>query len=208
MPMLFHEGPKVGTAQRLQLEIAAKCLATVQRRSPTRGIVWCGTEGKPSKIVLNGAARKTDKLARDLKEALSSDPPRLRLNDHCQICEFRNRCRRGDFERRPQPVRKHRRETNCQLCARGIFTVSQLSYTFRGIEEIWNARQPPPRQHACRPSRFESGRCTFSALEVPHAERKVYFDLERDLPLRLSAWDDRRVEWCGEAVFVLGGCRE
>ena len=68
VPMLFYEGPNVGPVQRLELEIAARCLATVQGRPPARGIVWCGTDGKPRKILLNGAARKIDRLVRDIKE--------------------------------------------------------------------------------------------------------------------------------------------
>ena len=59
-------------------------------------------------------------------------PPKLILNRHCQVCEFRRRCHaeatakddisllRGVSEKE---VRKYAR--------RGIFTVTQLSYTYR-----------------------------------------------------------------------------
>lgn len=62
----------------------------------------------------------------------TATPPPLVLNDHCPICEFRDRCHaqavaednlsllRGMTEK---DIRQHNR--------RGIFTVTQLSYTYR-----------------------------------------------------------------------------
>src|SRR5262249_25401499 len=60
------------------------------------------------------------------------EPPRLMLNGHCQVCEFRQRCRKqaedaDDISLLGGLSAKEAAALN----GRGIFTVAQYSYTFR-----------------------------------------------------------------------------
>ena len=59
------------------------------------------------------------------------------LNDHCQVCEFRQRCHEeADGQGRPQPAAGRGREGDRRSTHRkGIFTLTQLSCTFRAPEE-------------------------------------------------------------------------
>ena len=68
-----------------------------------------------------------------MAEMLSQDsPPDLVLNRHCTECEFQNRCRKKAIEKDDLSLlarmnEKERKKFN----DKGIFTVTQLSYTFR-----------------------------------------------------------------------------
>jgi predicted RecB family nuclease len=71
----------------------------------------------------------TDKIGTLL---CSPSPPDLVLNRHCAECEFQNRCRQKAIEKDDLCLlsgmaEKERTEFN----SKGIFTVTQLSHTFR-----------------------------------------------------------------------------
>jgi predicted RecB family nuclease len=83
---------------------------------------------------------KTSKLAGEVQKRLdkiaallsSPTPPDLILNRHCAECEFQARCRQKALEKDDLSLlvgmsEKERK----QLRSKGIFTVTQLSYTFR-----------------------------------------------------------------------------
>ena len=62
----------------------------------------------------------------------SASPPALILNDHCHICEFRQRCHaQAVDENNLSLLRGMTEQQMAKLNAKGIFTVNQLSYTFR-----------------------------------------------------------------------------
>ena len=83
---------------------------------------------------------KTSVLTDDVRLAIekvgsllaSPTPPDLVLNRHCAECEFKTRCRQraidqDDLSLLGNMTEKERAKAN----SRGIFTVTQLSYTFR-----------------------------------------------------------------------------
>src|SRR5271165_1801060 len=93
VPMLCHEGRKVGKEQRLRLEIYGLLLSQIQGRLPAYGLVWHGRECKSTKVRPSPDVRKTDRLLQEVKEmARGGAAPRLILNNHCQVCEFQHRC--------------------------------------------------------------------------------------------------------------------
>ena len=66
------------------------------------------------------------------QQATNTTAPPLVLNKHCAECEFRSRCRqtaieKDDLSLLPNIGVKERKKQN----DKGIFTVLQLSYTFR-----------------------------------------------------------------------------
>jgi predicted RecB family nuclease len=90
VPILFHEGRKVGGQQRLLLELNGLLLYRIQARLPAFGLAWHGPECKETRIRLDPDKRRADRFLREMKEmAGSGSPPRLILNDHCLVCEFR-----------------------------------------------------------------------------------------------------------------------
>src|SRR5260370_36469378 len=79
---------------------------------------------------LEGQVRET--IEKVIALLSCESPPDLILNRHCQECEFRDRCRHKAVEKDDLTLlagmaKQERKELN----QKGIFTVTQLSYTFR-----------------------------------------------------------------------------
>jgi predicted RecB family nuclease len=68
VPMLFHEGRKIGKEQRLLLELYGLLLSQVQGRLPAIGVVWHGPDCRAAKVRLSPDVRKTERLLREVKE--------------------------------------------------------------------------------------------------------------------------------------------
>ena len=93
IPMLFHEGARVRKEQRLLLELQALLLARYQGIAPSRALIWHGSACHTTTIHLNPDRRQAKRILLEVQKLSQAEsPPRLILNDHCQICEFRQRC--------------------------------------------------------------------------------------------------------------------
>ena len=182
IPMLFHEGETVRKEQKFLLEIYGLLLSRLQGQMPAHGIVWHGKERKATRVRLNADLRQTERLFRDLKEMCCADsPPKLMLNDHCQVCEFRQRCHeqavkddnisllRGMSEKEVRSYEK-----------KGIFTVTQLAYTFR-------PRRKRNSKHIKMNRRYHSLQAlairdkktyVFGAPTLPTSSVRIYLDIE------------------------------
>ena len=77
--------------------------------------------------------REIERLARDLKSMVSVESlPRLMLNDHCRVCEFQKRCHEQAVqEDNISLLRALGEKEITKYAKKGIFTVTQLAYTFR-----------------------------------------------------------------------------
>lgn len=133
VPVLFHEGRQVRKEQRLLLEVYALLLAGLQAKTPGYGIIWHGKECMATRVKLSPGLRKAEQILGDIREmGATRSPPKLMLNDHCQVCEFRKGCLAKAVEAdslslldrmTPKLIRRYEKK--------GIFTVTQLSYLFR-----------------------------------------------------------------------------
>ena len=95
---------------------------------------------------LRGEVRKTlEKLAALLS---NEKPPDLVLNQHCAECEFRDRCRQKAIETDDLSLLAGMSAKERQkLRSKGIFTVTQLSYTFRPRRRPKRQRDKRERSH-------------------------------------------------------------
>ena len=93
--MLHHHGDKVGRQQKVLLAVLGLALARVQGLRPAAGLVARGPEARLGKVRLDAKLyRQAEQVLDELKRLQDGgEPPRLMLNGHCQICEFRQRCR-------------------------------------------------------------------------------------------------------------------
>jgi predicted RecB family nuclease len=133
VPMLFASPMKAGKEQRVLLEVFGQLLSKIQGKSPAYGILWHGKDCTPTRIKLNAGLRKGEQVLGDLREmSNSSSPPKLTLNDHCRVCEFRKGCLARAEEAdsltlldrmTPKLIKRYEKK--------GIFTVTQLSYLIR-----------------------------------------------------------------------------
>ncbi len=133
LPVLFHEGRHVKKEQKLLLDVYGIILFGLQGRAPAYGAIWHDRECKATKVKLNPDHRKAEHVLRELKDmATSGSVPRLLLNDHCTVCEFRQRCHEQAVREDNITLLRGMGEKEVNRYARkGISTVTQLSCTFR-----------------------------------------------------------------------------
>jgi predicted RecB family nuclease len=89
------------------------------------------------------------RMIKELSAVIAAvDPPELILNRHCAECEFQSRCHKqavekDDLSLLPGMTEKERRK----LHAKGIFTTTQLSYTYRPRRSSKPGGRRPARYH-------------------------------------------------------------
>ena len=182
VPMIFHEGEKVRKEQRLFLEVCGLLLSRLQGQMPAFGIVWHGRECKATKVRLNADLRKTERLLRDLKDMHGTEnPPKLMLNDHCQMCEFRQSCHAQAVQEDNISLLRGLGEKEIKRYARkGIFTVTQLSHTFRPRRKRRKTARPPTiRYHALQAlSIREKKTYVIGTPSISVKPLRLYLDIE------------------------------
>jgi predicted RecB family nuclease len=131
---ILHAGEKVGKHQKLLLAVFGLVLGRVQGQMPAMGLIARGPEARLGKVRLDTkVCRQAGKVLDDLKRfQTGGEPPKLTLNKHCQVCEFRQRCRSAAAEKDDLSLLGGLSAKEiAALNAKGIFTVTQYSYTFR-----------------------------------------------------------------------------
>jgi predicted RecB family nuclease len=134
LPVLHHNGERVGRQQKVLLAVLGLALARVQEVRPTAGLVARGPDARIRKVRLDSKLyRQAEQVIGELGRLRDGgEPPRLVLNGHCQLCEFRQRCRARAVEADDISLLGGVGEKELQRYHRkGIFTLTQLSCTFR-----------------------------------------------------------------------------
>lgn len=177
-PLLVLAREKVATEDKLFLGVLALLLERVQGCRPATGRIVHGPDGKQSRVSLP-LARAESVLAGVRR--LETAPPKMVLNDHCQVCEFQSRCLaqaqrdddisllRGLGEKE---IRNYHR--------RGISTLTQLSRDFRPRRgkgrRVRPRRYPALQALAVRDNKV----LILGAPQVPDSPVRMYLDLEGD----------------------------
>jgi predicted RecB family nuclease len=132
LPLVFQTGARVHETLNLLLDVYGFILSSLQGRSPDKGIIRKST-GKSTTVQLSPAHKKGELIINALSEAICAEkPPILILNKHCEICEFQSRCHAQAVEEDNLSLLRGISELEImRLRKSGIFTINQLSYTFR-----------------------------------------------------------------------------
>ena len=132
-PVRFVRNEKVSRYDKLILAFDALALNRHSSNSPGSGKLIYGSQYNavtvPLGKLLESARRSVIQVKKQQKSRVA---PPLVLNKHCPECEFRARCRqiaveKDDLSLLANMTVKERQKLN----DKGIFTVTQLSYTFR-----------------------------------------------------------------------------
>jgi predicted RecB family nuclease len=153
-PDLFVPVRLVGTNRltrddKLLLAFDAVILAEILGRDVAFGKIIYGDQHATLKVKTLALANEVRKLTRKTAALLSNpSPPDLILNRHCAACEFQSLCRqkaseKDDLSLLPRMTEKERRSFH----RRGIFTVTQLSYTFRPRRSPKRLAQKPRKYY-------------------------------------------------------------
>jgi predicted RecB family nuclease len=189
LPMLFHEGRQVKKEQKLLVDVYGLILSAIQGRAPAYGVIYHGRECKATRVKLNPDHRQAEEVLRDLRamaDALS--PPRLLLNAHCPVCEFRERCHaQAVQEDNLSLLRGLTRKEIAKQNQKGVFTVTQYSYTFRVRRERKGGSQAPRKHHHALQALAVREKTIFVAQKpnMPIGKALLYLDVE-GLPERES----------------------
>jgi len=184
IPMLFHGGARVRKEQKLLLEIHALLLSQYQGIVPDRGIIWHGRDCKAATVHLTPDLRTVKHILTDVKKMCAADaPPKLILNAHCHICEFRQRCHAQAVQEDNLSLLRGLSEKEIKGYSRkGILTVTQLAHTFRPRRKGKRTGPVTPhRYHALQALAIRDKRIYVLGMpHLPHSLVRIYFDVESD----------------------------
>jgi predicted RecB family nuclease len=195
VPVLHNYGDRVGARQKLLLAVLGLALARVQGVRPAHGLITRAPEARLAKVRLDPKLyRQAEQFLGELgRLQAGGEPPRLTLNSHCQLCEFRQRCRTqaekaDDISLLGGVGQKEVKRYN----RKGIFTLTQLSCTFR------------PRKRSKRVKRKDYVR--HSALQaLAIREKKVHVYGTPDLPRKpVQVFLDAEGNEDGSFIYLLG----
>ena len=133
IPIRFIFTNKLGKDDKFLLAFDALVLSEVLGREVRQGKIIHGDDHATFKVRTSALTGDVRKRIEKIVALLSSPtPPDLVLNRHCAECEFQARCRKIAVEKDDLSLLAGMSAKERQkLRTKGIFTVTQLSYTFR-----------------------------------------------------------------------------
>jgi predicted RecB family nuclease len=131
-PIRFIYTNKLSGADKLMAGFDALVLSRATGLPVAFSKIIYGDNCATFKVRTQMVSRQVGKIVSKIAALLSTSPPELALNRHCPECEFRDRCKKKAIEKDDLSLLTGLREMErVRLNRKGIFTVSQLSYTFR-----------------------------------------------------------------------------
>lgn len=149
VPIRFVPGNKLSNSDKLVAAFDALVLAKSLGVKVGVAKIIHGEKFSIFTVKANMLSRAVHKSANQVTALLSGQsPPELILNRHCPECEFQDRCRKqatekNDLSLLPNLTDKDRERFN----SKGIFTVTQLSYTFRPRRRLKRLAGKPEKYH-------------------------------------------------------------
>jgi predicted RecB family nuclease len=133
VPYHFEFANKITKNHKLSLAFDALVLSEAVGREVSLGKITHGNDHATLKVKLSSLASEVQKQIKVITALLADNsPPELVLNRHCHQCEFQARCRKQAKEKDELSLLSGMSEKERKkLHAKGIITVTQLSYTFR-----------------------------------------------------------------------------
>jgi len=184
-PTLFHEDETLTSNQKLRLAFAANVLGQVQQYEPLVGHIVLGTSCTLKKVSLKTLSQQAEDIVSELLRYSSNiSEPRQLLNSHCDTCVYHDRCATDAqcIDHLSQLRRISATEID-KFNAKGIFTVNQLSYTFRPRKrpKRQGEREYIPYHHSLKALAIREQKIhVFQRPPTVSATTRVYIDMEGD----------------------------
>jgi predicted RecB family nuclease len=181
LPVRFVCHEKLSASDKLLLAFDALALSRILGTPVRVGKIIHGSRYTAVRVPLTTLLGKAESiLARIVAQQANATPPPLILNKHCSVCEFQMRCRQIAMGNDELSLLSNMSEKQRnRYHARGIFTVTQLSYTFRARKASNTAL--PNHHHALKALAIRKNQIHFLGTMVLNAPgMSVYFDVEGD----------------------------
>ncbi|MDX6498659.1 MAG: hypothetical protein QOG23_1919 [Blastocatellia bacterium] len=149
IPIRFVPNEKITKRDKLLLAFDALVISMALGEIAPFGRIIHGSEQRAVKIGLSGLIKSVRVLVGNVEAQLSGlTPPDLRLNKHCGVCEFRQQCHeeaasRDDLSLLSRMTEKEQKKQR----AKGILSVTQLSYAFRPRRKRKRSVAPPEKHN-------------------------------------------------------------
>lgn len=166
----------LGMALRTRSGLPISCAKVVfGDRISTKRLGLSGSNG-PTTI-----GKEASSMLLDLESMVATPAaPKLFLNAHCSVCEFRDRCRTDALERENLSLLTGLQPKEIEAWnERGIFTVTQLAHTFRP-KTMGRSSHNPKRHSQQLQAMAIRDKTTYirKRPEMPAASIRVYLDVE------------------------------
>jgi predicted RecB family nuclease len=202
-PVLFILNETVSQADKMLLAFNALVLSSVQGVLPPTGKIVHGSIYKVLKCKIEPLIGEVRKLVAQIQAAHAEGAaaPRVRLNRHCNVCEYRADCHRLAEKADDLSLLRGLSEKEIQKQqSRGITTVTQFSYTYRpgrrGKQKTGKARR---HDHALQAVAIRDKKVyVLDSPIIPHSRVALYLDVE-GIP-------DLRFDYLIGLVAVVGEC--
>lgn len=178
IPIFFTPFEKVTTGDKLFLALQATFIQNEFNLQIENCKIVSGINLKQIKFKFSSFTKSIKKLIGEMnKMSSNSNAPVFFKNGHCQVCEFQNSCIEKLIEKDDLSLMTALKPKEIlQKNNRGIFSVKQLSYSFRPKKNPYRRRKFLPELKALA---IREGK-TF-ILEIPElkqVETEVYLDFE------------------------------
>lgn len=183
IPLLFHGNSRARKEQKALLELCGLFLSQLQGRMASKGCVYCGKACRLAAVRLSADPGKVRRMVEDVGWLRSStQPPPLILNDHCQMCEFRQQCHQQALEQGNLSLLGGIGEKEIKAYARkGILTLTQLAHTFRPRRKGKRVERSKRRYHALQAMALRDKTVfVLGTPTLPTSSVQVYLDVEGD----------------------------
>jgi len=182
IPIRFVFTNKLTKDDQLLLGFDALVLSETLGQEISRGKIIHGNDHDTHKVNTSASAGEVRKRIEKIAALISnSAPPDLVLNRHCGECEFQTRCWQKAMEADDLSLLSGMSEKErSRHRSKGIFTVTQLSYTFRPRRTPKRAKNPAKPHHFALQALAirESMVYIHGTPELPQCKSQVYLDIE------------------------------
>jgi predicted RecB family nuclease len=182
VPTQFIYTNKINRNDKLLLAFDARVLSEVVGHEVSLGKIIHGDDHTTLKVKTSALAKELRQLIGKITNLLSNNPPpEIVLNRHCAECEFKSRCRNKAIEANDLSLLSAMTEKErSRHRSKGIFTVNQLSYTFRPRKATKRAKNPAkPHYLALQAlSLRENTVYVHGNPQLPMSDCKVFLDIE------------------------------
>ena len=182
IPIRFIYTNKLGRHDKLFCAFDALVLSEALGRKVSLGKIVHGDDRVTLTVKTESVDNELRAIIAKIATLLSSqEPPDLVLNRHCVECEFQKQCRQKAIEEDDLSLLAGiSEEERNRHRGKGIFTVKQLSYTFRPRRAPKRAKNPAkPRYPALQALAIrENTVYIHGSVALPDSKIQVYLDIE------------------------------
>ena len=149
-PTLFVGTHTVYKEQKLEVMFIGHILEMIQKKRPTVGRI-IRMDGRSFKVKMEDHSKTLTPLLESLQgwaNDPSPEPPPIILNKHCLMCAFQNLCKtKSEQEDNLSLLNRVTKKVIRKYERKGIFTVNQLSYTYKPRKRTKRLKNPRKITH-------------------------------------------------------------